>query len=140
MTVLAELLSSRVRAGVLTALFGVGDSELHGRELARRSGLNESSLRQEMRRLVRLGLVKKRRAGNRVYYRSNQAHPLFPELHRLVLKTSGLAEVLREALKPVDVKAAFVFGSIAEGNSTRLIAYRRFSRIVSTLALMAWAG
>lgn len=118
MNVLAELLSSRVRAEVLRLLFGVTDSELHGRELARRSGVNEAALRQELRKLKRLDLVRARRAGNRVYYRSNPDHPLFPEIHRLVLKTSGLVDVIGEALQEARVKVAFVFGSVAEGTAT----------------------
>ena len=118
MSVLAELLSSRVRAEVLRLLFGVTGSELHGRELARRSAVNEAALRQELRKLKRLDLVLARRAGNRVYYRANADHPLFPEIHRLVLKTSGLVDVLGEVLKKPGVKVAFVFGSVAGGKAT----------------------
>ncbi len=118
MSVLAELVSSRVRAEVLRLLYGVTSSELHGRELARRAGFNEATLRQEMRKLKRLDLVSARRAGNRVYYRANRDHPLYPELHRLVLKTSGLVEVLGESLNGVDARVVFVFGSIAEGTPT----------------------
>jgi predicted nucleotidyltransferase len=118
MSVLAELLSSRVRAEVLRLLFGVTESELHGRELARRSEVNEAALRQELRKLKRLDLVHARRAGNRVYYRANADHPLFPEIHRLVLKTSGLVDVLGEVLKRARIKVAFVFGSVADGKAT----------------------
>ncbi len=100
MNILAELVSSRVRAEVLRLLFGVAPAELHGRELARRSGLNEATLRQEMRKLTRLDLISARRAGNRVYYRANRDHPLYPELHGLVLKTSGLVEVIDVAQGP----------------------------------------
>jgi DNA-binding transcriptional ArsR family regulator len=115
MSALAELVSSRVRAEVLRLLYGIALSELHGRELARRSGFNEATVRQEMRKLRRLDLVSARRAGNRVYYRANRSHPLYPELHNLVLKTNGLVEVLGEALKGVHARVVFVFGSLAGG-------------------------
>ena len=36
--------------------------------------------------------------GNRPYYRANDAHPLYPAIRSLVLKTSGLTDVLHEAL------------------------------------------
>jgi predicted nucleotidyltransferase len=42
-------------------------------------------------------------------------HPLYPEIRSLVLKTSGLADVLREALGQAEILVAFVFGSLAEG-------------------------
>ena len=115
MSVLAELLSSRVRAGVFRILFGLHEVELHVRELARRSGFGESTVRQELRKLKRLDVVTERRDGNRAYYRANHAHPLYGEIHSLVLKTTGLADVLRAALSVSGVDVAFVFGSIAEG-------------------------
>ncbi len=117
MHVLTELLSSRVRAEVFRALFGVVPAELHGRDLARSCGVNEASLRHELRRLVRLGLVRARRRGNRVYYSADDSHPLHPEIHRLVLKTSGLVDVLREAIDATRTTVAFVFGSVATETS-----------------------
>jgi DNA-binding transcriptional ArsR family regulator len=118
MSALAELLSSRVRSEVFRILFGVNQLELHGRELARRSGFSEATLRQELRKLRRLDLVTARRAGNRVYFRANQEHPLYRELHSLVLKTNGLADVITSALENAEVDVAFVFGSMVEGDAT----------------------
>lgn len=115
MNTLTQLLSSRVRAGLFQLLFGLSRSELHVRELARRAGLNEATVRQELRKLKGLDLVHERRDGNRVYYRANYDHPLFSDIHRIVLKTSGLADVLAEALKEADIRIAFVFGSVAQG-------------------------
>ncbi len=118
MNTLAELLSSRVRAEVFRLLFGVKQLELHGRDLARRSGLNEATLRQELRKLRRLDLVTARKAGNRVYYSAKQEHPLYTEIHGLVLKTNGLADVINSALENSKVNLAFVFGSMVEGDAT----------------------
>ena len=44
--------------------------------------------------------------------------PLYPELRNLVLKTVGLADILRAALQDERIQVAFVFGSIAEGKET----------------------
>ena len=95
---LAELLSSRARAEIFRLLFSGTGEELHVRKIERRSGLNDSTLRQELRKLVRLDLVQSRRDSNRVYYRAKTESPLYPEIRNLVLKTSGLADVLRSAL------------------------------------------
>lgn len=115
MDALADLLSSRVKAQALRLLFGPGAGELHVREIARRAGLNEATVRQELRRLLRLGLVTSRKDGNRTLYRAAGGHPLYPDLRGLVLKTVGLADVLREALASPRIRVAFVFGSVAEG-------------------------
>jgi len=112
---LAELLSSRARSEIFRLLFSGRQEELHGREIQRRSGLNDSTIRQELRKLVRLDLVWRRKESNRVYYRAKTENPLYPEIRNLVLKTSGLADVLKSALRDQRIHVAFVFGSIASG-------------------------
>jgi len=89
--------------------------ELHVREMERRSGLNDSTLRQELRKLIRLDLVQSRRDSNRVYYRAKTENPLYPEIRNLVLKTSGLSDVLKSAIRDKRIRVAFVFGSVARG-------------------------
>ena len=90
MNTLSEILSSRTRAEVFRLLFGAVEEELHVREIQRRSGLNDSTIRQELSKLVRLDLIKRRKDSNRVYYKANKLNPLYPELHNLVLKTLAL--------------------------------------------------
>jgi predicted nucleotidyltransferase/DNA-binding HxlR family transcriptional regulator len=113
MNQLAELLTSRARAEIFRLLFSGRVEELHVREIERRSGLNDSTIRQELRKLVRLDLVRSRRDSNRVYYRAKTGNPLYPDIRNLVLKTSGLADVLRSALEDKRIRLAFVFGSVA---------------------------
>jgi predicted nucleotidyltransferase len=113
---LSRLLSSRVKAEVFRLLFAPGAGELHVREIARRAGLSEATVRQELKLLKSLQLVVARPSGNRTYYGANRGHPLFPEIRGLVAKTSGLVELLREALEGADVGVAFVFGSLAGGS------------------------
>src|SRR5512139_1231180 len=112
---LAELLSSRARAEIFRLLFNGMGEELHVREIERRSGMNDSTLRQELRKLVRLDLVQSRKDSNRVYYRAKTESPLYSEIRSLVLKTSGLADALKSALEDKRIRVAFVFGSIARG-------------------------
>ena len=118
MSILADLLSSRVKAEMFQLLFGTSDVPLHLRELERRSGLAVGTVRQELERLVHLGLVEKNADGNRRLYTAKRDHPLYVDIHNLVLKTSGLVEVLRDALVAAraQIQVAFVFGSMASGN------------------------
>jgi DNA-binding transcriptional ArsR family regulator len=118
MSTLSLILSSRVRAGLFHLLFGLKGRELHVRELARQAGLHEASIRQELKKLRGLDLVSERRDGNRAYFRANTAHPLYPEIHRMVLKTTGLVELVGESLSGADIDVAFIFGSVAQGLET----------------------
>jgi len=112
---LPDILSSRARAEIFRLLFGACAHELHLRELERRSGLALGTVQQEVRKLEAMELLVSRRDGNRVYYSANTAHPLYGDIRSLVLKTSGLVDVLRAALAREGVRVAFVFGSVARG-------------------------
>ncbi|HEX7787419.1 MAG TPA: nucleotidyltransferase domain-containing protein [Methylomirabilota bacterium] len=78
------------------------------------------AVQRELARLEAAGLVTATRVGKQKHYQANQASPVFQELRALVLKTSGLVDVLREALAPAAnrIRAAFVFGSVAKGEDT----------------------
>ena len=113
---LGRLLGSKVKAAVLTLLFSEEGRELNVRELARQADLSEGTVRQELARLAQIGVVAQRRSGNRTYYhRAETSHPLYGELRGLVVKTSGVVELLRDALEGPEVQVAFVFGSVAAG-------------------------
>ena len=62
--------------------------------------------------------MKKRKDGNRVYYRANESHALYREICTIVTKTVGLADTLGDALAEDGISVAFVFGSQAVGNET----------------------
>src|SRR5437763_4492976 len=114
MGTLTELLSSNVKAEVFRLLFGLDGGPLHLREIERRSGLAVATVQQELKRLTRLGVIEARPDGNRTYYVAREDHPLYPEIRGLVLKTSGLADLLRDARqKEKNIGIAFVFGSFA---------------------------
>lgn len=114
MNILAEILSSKIRAEIFRLLFGTIAEELHMREIERRSGYAIGTIQTELKKLLRLDLVKKRKDGNRLYYRANKGHPLYPDIRSLVLKTIGLVDILKNALREdSDISIAFVFGSIA---------------------------
>jgi predicted nucleotidyltransferase len=73
-------------------------------------------VQHELARLERLGLVVTRRHGRQKYYRANEKHPLYPDLKRIVYKTAGLGDALRQALDDVPgIRAAFIHGSLAKG-------------------------
>jgi len=117
MSILSEILSSKVRAEVFRLLFGLNDNALHVREIERRSGFTIGTIQTEMKKLYRLDLVSKRRDGNRLYYSANQQHPIYSEIQALVVKTVGLLDVLKGALnRQKEIRVAFVFGSLAGGS------------------------
>ncbi len=114
MGILAEILSSNIRAEIFRNLFGVEKQSLHLREIERRTGFAVGTVQQEIKKLLRLDIITRMQDGNRSYYKANTNHPLYPEIRNLVLKTNGLADLLKQALSAeLKIKIAFVFGSFA---------------------------
>jgi predicted nucleotidyltransferase len=114
MNLLAEILSSKIRSEIFRMLFGVNEEALHMREIERRSGLSIGTIQQEIKKLLRLNLIIKRKDGNRIYHQANKEHPLYAEIRILVLKTAGLVDFFRKALEAnPSIQFAFVFGSLA---------------------------
>ena len=115
MNLLAEILSSKIRAEIFRLLFGINDKALYMRDIERRSGFAIGTIQGELKKLSNLDLVLRDIDGNRTYYRANKNHPLYEDIHNLVLKTTGLVDVLKNALDTKKIKLAFVFGSFARG-------------------------
>lgn len=114
MSLLAEILSSRVREQIFLHLFDGQGRELHMRELERRSEVSIGTIQTELKKLNRLDLVVSRRDGNRLYYRANREHPIYVDICNLVAKTSGIIgrlQIVAEELP--EITCAFLFGSLA---------------------------
>ena len=113
-----DVLFPKVRSELVRLLFVDPGKQFHLRELARLSNLSVGTLQAEVRKLSHAGLLTARPDGNRLYYRANTAHPVFPELHGLAEKTTGLRQQLAEALDGLPgIEFAFAFGSQASGTA-----------------------
>ena len=117
---LADALFPRVRQRVLALLFGNPDRSFFSNEVVALAQSGTGAVQRELASLSGAGLLTVTSRGNQKHYRANKAAPVFEELHGLILKTSGLVDVLRSALAPLasQIDAAFVFGSIAKRTDT----------------------
>jgi predicted nucleotidyltransferase len=117
---LSGALFSRTQQRVLGVLFGRPDQSFFANEIVRLVGGGFGAVHRELATLEAAGLVTARRVGNQKHYQANRAAPIFEELRGIVVKTVGLADVLRNALAPLltRIRAAFVYGSIAKGTDT----------------------
>ena len=117
---LTSLLFTDYRRKVLALLLLHPEQQYHQREIARMTGTVSGTLSRELAKLVEAGLLLKVAIGNQMHYRANRQCPVFEELASILRKTSGLADVLGEALLPLaaQIECAFVFGSMASGKAS----------------------
>ena len=86
------------------------------REIERRTGFAIGTVQKELQKLQRLEIISRLKDGNRVYCRANTTHPLHPDIRSLVLKTSGLADVIKNALtNEKGIKVAFQYSDHLPG-------------------------
>ena len=117
---IAAALFTRTQQRVLAVLFGNAARSHYASEIIARAQIGSGAVQRELAKLEASGLVISERIGNQKHYRADPQSPVFEPLRQLVLRTTGLADVLRAALAPLteQLTAAFVFGSIANGKDT----------------------
>lgn len=142
---LAETLFSDYRRRVLALLLLRPEEHFHVREISRLTAVPAGSLHRELKILADAGLLARHAAGNQVRYQANRDCPIFSELAGIFRKTSGLVDIIRLALLPLsdNVKAAFVFGSVAKGEERAasdvdvcVVGAASFTEVVMALADM----
>ena len=117
---LSNALFSKVRQCVLALIYGQPDRSFHTNEIIRLTHSGTGAVQRELEKLTAVGLITVRSIGNQKHYSANCSSPLFTELRSIVLKTFGLADVLREALAPISsqIHIAFIYGSMAKQEDT----------------------
>jgi predicted nucleotidyltransferase len=114
---LASVLFGKSMRAILALLYGRPEQRFYLREIARAAGTPPSSLQRDLAALAAAGIVERHQNGRQVYFRANPKCPIFGELKAIVTKTFGVADLLRDLLRPHErhIRAAFIYGSVAKG-------------------------
>jgi predicted nucleotidyltransferase len=111
---LAELFTSDTRAEIMRILFNGEGKEHYLREIEKITHIHINSLQKEVKHLAAIDLIKARKDGNRIYYKANIEHPIYPDLVSIVEKTVGVIALLKAKLNDHKIECAFLFGSMAK--------------------------
>ena len=114
---LGEALFSKTQRKVLGLLFGNPDRSFYANEIVRLAGIGIGTVQRELEKLSGAAILTTKKIGNQKHYRANHESPIFEELYGIVLKTFGVADVLRKGMMDLaeDIDVAFIFGSVAKG-------------------------
>lgn len=117
---ISDALFPKVRQRVLGLLFSQPELDFHTNEIIRVTNSGTGVVQRELEKLTAAGLVVGKQMGNQKRYRANRNIPFFTELRGLILKTFGLAEILKGMLKLIEnqIYVAFIYGSIAKQEDT----------------------
>lgn len=113
-TTLQSLFGSKLRAKILGWFFLHTDERYYVRQLSRLLNEDLANLSRELKKLEHLSIISCSNLGSHKYYYINNKNPIFTELKGLIIKTVGLADLLKEAFNQSKIKFAFIYGSFAK--------------------------
>jgi len=92
------------------------------RGLAEEFGESTNAIRLELNHLEEAGLLKSEIEGNKKVYQANPTHPLFEDIHHLVLKHSGITQVIEEVVQRAgNIEKVWLIGGFAQGKDSPVI-------------------
>ena len=97
---LSETLFSRNRRAILGLLYGHPDQQFYFRQVVRASGGGHGAIQRELKHLSEAGIIRRDVRHGQVYFQASPECPIFEELKAIIVKTAGVADVLRTALAP----------------------------------------
>ncbi len=120
-TSIGNALFTKTQQRVLGLLFGKPDKSFYTNEIMRWAAIGRGTVSRELERLVSAGLVSMTREGNQNHYQANNKNPIYKELVSIIKKSFGIADEIKERLKPLDknIELAFIYGSISKGTETK---------------------
>ena len=116
MELLAPLITSKTRLKLLTRFFLNQSVDGYLQGLSKELDENTNSIRLELNRLEKAGLLTSKTKGRRKLYSVNTTHPLTSDLTSIVRKVSGIdALVERVTANLPSLEQVWVCGDLAKG-------------------------
>ncbi len=116
------LISSKTRIKLLLKFFLNSNTTGYLRNLETEFGESTNSIRMELNRLEKAGMLNSSFVGNKKVFRANTEHPLFDEIHRIIYKYVGLDKVVEYFIKKLGkVEQVYLAGSFAQGLDSDVI-------------------
>lgn len=98
---LGDALFNGTRQAVLGLLFGHIDKRFYQRQIIQELGLGSGAVQRELQQLTQADILNRTLEGRQTYFQANRHCVVFDELRSLVRKTFGIADVLKDSLRPL---------------------------------------
>jgi hypothetical protein len=117
-----SLITSQTRIKLLKKFFLNSCTRAHLRGLETEFGESTNSIRVELNRLEGAGLLTSVRNRNKKYYQANPKHPLFVDIHNIILKEAGIDRVIEKVIhKMGKLFSVYLTGDFAKGRDSDII-------------------
>lgn len=116
------LISSKTRIKLLLKFFLNSNTTAYLRSLQSEFGESTNAIRLELNRLEKAGMLSSAMQGNKKIFKANTTHPLFEEIHRIILKQVGIDKIVENVVKRLgQVECVYLTGDFARGKDSQII-------------------
>lgn len=116
------IISSKTRIKLLLKFFLNSSTTAYLRSLESEFGDSSNAIRVELNRLEQAGMLVSSMSGNKKIFRANTSHPLFFEIHNILLKHVGFDRIVENVIERLgEVEKVFVIGDFSKGIDSQII-------------------
>lgn len=117
-----SLITSQTRIKLLKKFFLNSSTKAHLRGLETEFGESSNAIRVELNRLEGAGLLYSLREGNKKIFQANKTHPLYKDIHNIILKETGIDRVIDKVIHRLgNVASVYLTGDFAHGKDSTII-------------------
>jgi len=119
---LDSLVTSQTRIKLLRKFFLNSSTKAHLRGLESEFGESTNAIRIELNRFENAGLLNSLRDGNKKVYQANRKHPLYNDIHSIILKETGIDRVIENIIHRLgNINCVYLTGDFARGRNSPVI-------------------
>ena len=119
---LDTLITNKTRIKLLIKFFLNSRSRSYLRNLEQEFKESSNAIRIELNKFENAGLLKSETQGNKKYFTANTNHPLFVDIHNILLKHLGIDQVIDEIIAGLGMlKKVYLVGDFAKGKNSNII-------------------
>lgn len=116
------LISSKTRIKLLMKFFINSKNTAYLRSLEEEFAESTNGIRVELNRFEKAGFLQSFSEGNKKLFTVNTKHPLFHNIHQIILKMTGIEYVVDYVLQHIgDLDKVYLVGKLARGQDTGII-------------------
>lgn len=119
---LDTLITSKTRIKLLMKFFLNSQSESYLRSLEQEFGESSNSIRLELNKFEKAGLLTSSNKGNKKLFKANTNHALYDDIHNILLKFIGLDRIIDTVVEKLgDLSKVYLVGDFAKGKDSDII-------------------
>jgi len=116
------LVTSKTRVKLLLKFFLNYNTTSWLRDLENEFGDSTNAIRLELNRFEKAGMLDSFSKGNKKIYRANTGHPLFNDIHNIIMKYVGIDRLVEKVISNIgELHSAYLTGDFARGKDSPVV-------------------